>query len=120
MELHSELIHYLDFINKEPALVMAWAAFGVPLLMALLAIPFGFLRKIGIPKTDSAYGFICIILFFCWMIGFLSQMAFLFLGISGLKMLLLWVIMFFVYAVFVTLNYGYIRKWIDKNTKEKT
>lgn len=119
MELSFELIDYLNNINQNPEYVVLWAAFGVPALLAVLAIPFGMLRKIGIQQASSIYAFVAAILLCNWLVGFVSQMAFMILGVPGIKMLLLWLIMFFVYSIFIGMNYVYIKKWVNEVTKNK-
>jgi hypothetical protein len=119
MELSFELIDYLNKINENPEHVVLWAAFGVPALLAALAIPFGMLRKIGVQQAPSVYAFVAAVFLCNWLMGFVSQMAFMILGVPGIKMLLLWLIMFFIYSIFVSLNYAYIKKWVDEVTKNK-
>jgi hypothetical protein len=99
--------------------MVIWATFGVPLFLAALAIPFIILRKIGISKASSMYAFLAAIFVCCWIIGFITQMAFLFSGVPGIKMLLLWILMFVVCSIFVSLNYPHIKKWADNNSKPK-
>jgi len=117
MEFNSELVNYLYKLDQEPALMVAWAAFGVPLFVAILAMPFVFLRKIGMQKAMSVYAFLVAVFIGSWIPGFLTQMAFLFSGVPGFKMLLLWLLLFFVCCIFVSVNYSHINKWVDKNTK---
>lgn len=117
MEFNSELIYFLYKLDQAPELMVAWAAFGVPLFAAILAIPFVFLRRIGIQKAMSTYAFLVAILIGSWIPGFLTQMLFLFSGVPGFKMLLLWILLFFMFCIFVSVNYLNINKWIDKNTK---
>jgi hypothetical protein len=48
-----------------------------------------------------------------WVTGFITQMIFLFSGVSGLRMLLIWMVMFFTYLVFVIANKKMIQKWVE-------
>jgi hypothetical protein len=58
---------------------------------------------------------ITLILAFGWIIGFASQILLFFIGINGLKMLLIYLSMYICIVAFVTFNVKKLKKQIFKN-----
>jgi ABC-type spermidine/putrescine transport system permease subunit II len=111
MELSFEYSEYIKKIDSNPELILLWAGLGVPLLMVILAIPIGILRKIGmhnfIPRINTTlYGSLLL----TWLLGSLVILLFYFLGISGLRLALIWIVLFLGYFLFCLLNGLSLRK----------
>jgi hypothetical protein len=118
MELPFETIKIIKIIYNEPGILVAFAAFH-PFALLVLFIPLWFFKKIGIytPKEElNLFGTsITLILAFGWIIGFASQILLFFIGINGLKMLLIYLSMYICIVAFVTFNVKKLKKQIFKN-----
>ncbi len=120
MELSSEIVQVLQEINREPGVLVAYAAFH-PFAFLLLLIPLWLFKKIGIykPKENlGLFGFCVTVIFFVgWLFGFVSQILLMFMGISGLKMLMIYIAMYLCITVFVLVNAISLQKKFLKETK---
>jgi hypothetical protein len=110
---------WLDRLVSEPALVVAWAAFGVPAVMLLFALPAFILRKICLPLPHSFVRFFYTSSCLVWITGFIVMMILIFSGISGMRMLLVWCLMYCFYFMFCLLYHRPLSKWLDSKTAEK-
>jgi hypothetical protein len=110
---------WLDQLLAGPAIMVAWAAFGVPAVMFMFALPVFILRKIGLPLPDGFVRFFYTSSCLVWLTGFIVMMILLFSGISGLRMLLIWCLMYFFYAVFCFLYHRPLQKWLNSISAEK-
>ena len=119
MELPSEIIDILQKINREPGILVAYASFH-PFAFLLLLIPLWIFKKIGIykPKENlGLFGFSVMIIFFVfWLFGFVSQILLMFMGVSGLKMLLIYLAMYLCITAFVIFNAISLQKKFLKET----
>lgn len=113
MELPSEIISILQNINREPGVLVAFAAFH-PLALFFLSIPLWILKKIGIykPKENlGLFGFSVATIFSVgWLLGFVSQILLVFMGIPGLKMLMIYLSMYLCITAFVAFNAMSLKK----------
>jgi hypothetical protein len=110
-----EILHYFE---AEPAMVVMCAAFGIPLLMFALALPLYIFRKIGLDKTlKPFYSILYIPLAISWIIGFVLMMILLFTGVSGIRMVLIWSLLYLTYLAFGIFNRKAINRWIDDTGK---
>lgn len=99
----------LDYLQNDDfqVVVVAFAAFGVPLFSLLLYLLFRILRiKVG-PVASTSLAALAIGYTF---VGFITQMILLFSGVPALKMALIWLSMIIVYGVFALFNYRMIYK----------
>ena len=121
MEFNSKLIYLISEIDKNPIFMVMWAAFGIFLSFFILLIPIIFLRKIGIQnkRIEDSLAVVTGIIMISWILGFISQMILLFTGVRGLKMLIIWIIMFFTVSAFTIANKKMILKWVHKKSSVK-
>tara|TARA_R110000823_G_scaffold315705_1_gene451128 strand:- start:168928 stop:169281 length:354 start_codon:yes stop_codon:yes gene_type:complete len=98
MEFSFEYFEILKQVNKTPSYTVMWAAFGVPLLIAVFM-----LCTIVIPNKDiklKVNTAIISILGITWILGFITTILFLFTGISGIKLLAIWCTLFVSVSIF--------------------
>jgi len=108
----------LDYLQNDDfqVVVVAFAAFGVPLFSLLLYLLFRIFRiKVG-PVASASLAALAIGYTF---VGFITQMILLFSGVSALKMVLIWLAMIIVYGVFALFNYRMIYKVLPTLNKTK-
>ncbi|OWP74444.1 hypothetical protein [Flavobacterium oreochromis] len=115
MEFNSNIINFLKLISEKPEMMVFGTAFGIPLCIALLSLVGFIFRNIKLQNVFNPFFYffvssMCI----CWIIGFVTQISFLFIGLSGIKMFAVWITMITVYSLFVIVNYGRILKWTEK------
>lgn len=115
MELSSKFFELAHYINREPGVLVAFASFH-PIVLFVLGIPLFVLKKIGLNLGKINFGKfgVCVatIIGIGWILGFASQILLMFMGVSGIKMLLIYLSMYLVLTVFVFSNAGY---FTDKN-----
>ena len=123
MELPFNIIEILRHIEAEPGVLVAFAAFH-PFVLLLLTIPLWIFKKIGIYKpaqTLGLFGF-CVVLIMMvgWLLGFVSQILLMFMGVAGLKMLLIYLSMYLCIAACVVVNArGLMKKFEQDQLKKK-
>jgi len=121
MEFSFKLYDFLQMLEDNPQYMVMWSAFGVPLLMFALALPLYIFRKIGLqeqakPLANLAY----ISLGITWIIGFITMMIMMFTDVSGIRMFLVWSLMFITYLTFTLFNYKILIKGVGNLSKKKT
>lgn len=120
MELNFSFIDLLKVIDEEPIFMVMWAAFGVFFTIFLLMIPMYIFKKLGISAYfETAFGILTGAILISWITGFISQMILLFSDVSGIRMLLIWIIMFVTYLMFCIFNKKTILKWINEHSSVK-
>ncbi len=121
LQYNFKLNPFLTTLEREPVYVFVWATFGMPLFMLICCFPLLIFKQSSYYESlKKVYAMIFIPFTICWIIGFLTQMAFVFLGISGIKMFLIWIIMFLTYFAFGVFNQNAINVWFDnRGYKEK-
>lgn len=123
MELPFNIIEILRHIETEPGVLVAFAAFH-PFVLLLLTIPLWILKKIGIYKpaqTLGLFGFCMVVVIMVgWLMGFVSQILLMFMGIAGLKMLLIYFSMYLCITACVVVNArGLMKKFEQDQLKKK-
>lgn len=123
MELHFNFIDLLRHIHDEPGILVAFAAFH-PFALLLLTIPLWILKKVGLYKpvqTLGIFGFsvVCIMMG-GWLIGFVSQMLMMFMGVPGIKMLLIYIAMYLCITAFVMVNAAGLKKKFEHDQLKKS
>ncbi|WP_312824984.1 hypothetical protein [Epilithonimonas sp.] len=124
MELPFSIIEILRYIEEEPGILIAFAAFHSFALM-LLIIALWILKKIGIYKPIQnlgIFGFSVVLIFTVgWLLGFVSQILLMFMGVSVLKMLMIYISMYLCITAFVIVNATGLQKKFDQyQLKKKT
>lgn len=123
MELPFNLIEILQHIESEPGILVAFAAFHPFALLVVMIIPLWILRKIGLYKpiqTLGLFGFSVVVIFAGgWILGFVSQILLMFMGVSGLKMLLIYLSMYLCITAFVIVNARGLQKKFDQDQLKK-
>ncbi|WP_027382447.1 hypothetical protein [Epilithonimonas caeni] len=122
MELPSEIINIIQNIDAEPGTLVAFAAFH-PFALIVLIVPLWILKKIGLYKPVqnlNVFGFSVVVIFTVgWLLGFVSQILLMFMGVSGLKMLMVYLSMYLCITAFVIVNAAGLRKKFDQNQLKK-
>lgn len=121
MELPFEIIKILKYVEREPGILVAYAAFH-PVALLLLYIPFIVFKKIGLYKpkdTLSKFGFsLTMTILVGWIMGFVSQILLFFMGVSGIKMLLIYLSMYLCIIFYVLFNANGLQKKVyERNPK---
>lgn len=118
MELPFNVIDILSRIQAEPGILVAFAAFH-PFAFLLLAIPLWIIKKMGLytpPENSGMFGFsVVCIMTVGWLFGFASQILLMFMGVSGIKMLLIYIAMYLCITVFVIVNARGLKKKFDQD-----
>ncbi|MDP9955962.1 hypothetical protein J2X97_001599 [Epilithonimonas hungarica] len=122
MELPFNMIDILRNIEAEPGVLVAFAAFH-PFALVILIIPLWILKKIGVYKPIESlgiFGFSMTVIFMVgWLMGFVSQILLMFMGVSGLKMLMVYFSMYLCITAFVIVNAAGLRKKFDQDQLKK-
>ena len=120
MEFSFKLYDFMKDIDSDPQAIVMWAAFGVPLTMLALTFPLFLFRKMGLyPALKPYYRVLYLSLGISWILGFITQMIFFFTAVSGVRMALIWIIMFFVYFTFCSFKRRQLNRWLDALSKTK-
>lgn len=122
MELPFNIIDILRTIEAEPGFLVAFAAFH-PFVIMILAIPLWIFRKMGVYKPAEElgmFGFSVVVIFMVgWLLGFVSQILMMFIGIPGLKMLMIYFAMYLCITAFVIVNAYGMKKWYERDQLKK-
>jgi hypothetical protein len=123
MELPFDIINILESIEHEPGILVAYAAFH-PFAILLLFVPLWIFKKIGFykPKDNlGLFGFsITMIIIIGWLMGFVSQIVLLFMGVSGLKLLFIYLSMYLCIIFYVIFNGISLQKKFLKETNKSS
>lgn len=122
MELPFSFIDIVRHIEAEPGVLVAFAAFH-PFALLVLMIPLWIFKKIGIYKPIQnlgIFGFAVVVIFTVgWLLGFVSQILLMFMGVSGLKMLMVYFSMYLCITAFVIVNAAGLKKIFEKDQLKK-
>lgn len=122
MELPFNIIDILRTIEAEPGFLVAFAAFH-PFVIMILAIPLWIFRKMGVYKPAEElgmFGFSVVVIFMVgWLLGFVSQILMMFMGIPGLKMMMIYFAMYLCITAFVIVNAYGMKKWYERDQLKK-
>ncbi len=112
---------FLDNIIETPILMVAWAAFGVPLVIFLLILLSKLYRQYKISSYIDTVIFSS--LFFTWIVGFILLIFLLFANVSGVKLYFIWITVFVSSLVFSIINNRALVKYLglldEKNPLKK-
>ena len=121
MEFSFKLYEFLQAVETNRHYMVMWAAFGVPLFMLVLTLPFYILRKLGLYNfMKPFYSVIYLSLGISWILGFITLMVLYFAYVSGIRMFLIWILMFLTYFVFCIFNRTMLNQWVDEISKSKS
>lgn len=122
MELPFNIINILRSIESEPGILVAFAAFH-PFVLLLLTIPLWIFKKIGVYKPVQELGIfgfsVVVIMMVGWLMGFVSQILLMFMGVAGLKMLMIYFAMYLCITAFVIVNANGLKKIYEKDQLKK-
>lgn len=122
MELPFNFIDILRHIEAEPGILVAFASFH-PFALLLLVIPLWIFKKLGIYKPVQELGLfgfcVVVVMMVGWLMGFVSQILLMFMGVSGLKMLLIYFSMYLCIIAFVAVNASGLKKKFDVDQLKK-
>lgn len=114
MELPFNSIEIIQNIDREPGLLVAFAAFHPIALLLVLLLPLWILKKTGLYTPRETYGIfgvsVTIIIIIGWIMGFASQILLLFTGVTGLRMLFIYLSMYLCITAFVIFNAKSLQK----------
>lgn len=120
MEFSSDFSAFLINLEDEPALVVIWAALLFPFSLLFILILSSVLKKLQLDKPFEQIGYISTVtILMTWLTGFISQMMLLFIGISGIRMLLIWLVMFITCLFFSIFNYQKLILYLKIKEKEQ-
>ncbi|WP_461533168.1 hypothetical protein [Sinomicrobium sp.] len=109
----SEVYDIVHSIEENPAFMVIWAAFGVPITSFVISIILYQLTKKWTKQNALLTTTIAALIVVVWILGFVTQMILLFMGASGIQMLLIWIVMFLTYLIFTIFNQKSIYKFIS-------
>lgn len=118
MVLNFNLIDIAYLVESNPASMVIWAAFGMPFTVLIVAMLLAALRKAKIRTaftTDTQLLLISLISI-TWIMGFVTQIIMLFIGVSGLRMMIIWIIMVICYFGFLMFNKKMFLKWANSHS----
>lgn len=120
MEFSFNYYDFLQTLDANPDYMVMWAAFGVPVLMFALALPLFILKKIGLQEQSKPFANVAYLsLGITWILGFITMIIMMFTEVSGVRMFLVWSLMFFTYLLFSMFNYKSLMKGVKHiNTKK--
>ena len=106
-------IDLANMIEDNPVSMVIWSAFGVPFAVLLVAMFLKILRTLHIrkPFTTDTQLLLTLLIAITWIIGFITQIVMLFTQVSGLRMMLIWIIMVICYTGFLLFNRRMVLKW---------
>ncbi len=118
MVLNFNIIDLAKLVEEEPVFMVMWSAFGVPLFVLFVAMFLIFLRKLGLRKAfgPNAQVLLASLITITWLMGFITQMIMLFTQVSGLRMLIIWIVMLLCYAGFLLFNKKVVIKWAKSHS----
>nr|WP_294923439.1 hypothetical protein [uncultured Flavobacterium sp.] len=123
MELPFNSIEIIQNIDREPGLLVAFAAFHPIALLLVLLLSFWILKKTGLYTPKENYGIfgvsVTIIILIGWILGFASQILLLFTGVTGLRMLLIYLSMYLCITAFVIFNAKSLQKKFLRDTAKR-
>lgn len=112
MELNSSVLDIIQYIETKPAIVLIWATLGMCILAFVLLIPLAIIKKTGIGKHFvNTFTLVIGVVLLSLIIGFITQLFLFLADVSGLKMLIIWVVMFCTNLIFVFTHQKPILKW---------
>ncbi|WP_136669262.1 hypothetical protein [Flavobacterium sp. H122] len=118
MEFSSSYISVLERLasdREQLILIFTFGAMGVAFVMFILM---ALLKRMGFHQfIVNAVLILSIALLISILVGLVSQLLLMMSGVSGIKMILIWVIMFIVIILYLTYNFSGINKKINKNMK---
>lgn len=123
MEFSFKLYDFIKEIEANRQYIVMWSAFGMPLFILALTLPLYIFRKIGLyPYLKPFYSVLYGSLLITWILGFITMMILFFTEVSGIRMFIVYVLIFISYLFFTIFNYKNLNKVIDdksKSIKEK-
>lgn len=112
MELNSSVLDVIQYVEAKPVVVLIWSTLGMCILVFILLIPLIIIKKSGVGKHfTNIFTLIIGVTLLSLAIGFITQLFLFFADISGLKMLIIWIVMFCTNLIFVFTHQKSILKW---------
>lgn len=123
MELPFSSFEIIQHIDREPGILVAFAAFHPIALLLISLLPLWILKKTEIYTPKETYGIfgvsVTIIIIIGWLMGFASQILLLFTGVTGLRMLMIYFSMYLCITAFVIFNAKSLQKKFLKDMSAK-
>lgn len=112
MELNSSILDLIKYIELKPGVMLIWSTLGVCILIFTFLIPMFIIQKTGVGKHfKNIFTLVIGATLISLVIGFVTQIFFLLAGVSGIKMILIWIVMFCINLIFVFTHQKAILKW---------
>ncbi len=119
MEFSSSYIGILDLVASKRDSLMVAFTFGVMGLTFLVFILMVIVKRIRAHQIIvNLFLLLGSTLFICLFAGLIVFMPFFFMGVSGLKMILIWVIMFFMILIFLMYQFKEVSTKIKKSINQ--
>jgi hypothetical protein len=120
MEFSFKIPEWLVTFVEKPVYIVVWATLGVFFSALILSAIFSLAGKIFSTKIFDKIATVVISTFMItWITGFVSMIIFLFTGLSGIKMLLIWLSAFIGYFIFSIIHYREIERFGKDIGKKK-
>jgi len=116
--LNYSFIDLANMVEDNPVSMVIWAVFGLPFCLFIVGMLLIILRKLKLRKafkTDTMLLFFSLITV-TWLMGAVTQMIMFFPQVSGLRMMLIWIVMVICYSAFLLFNKKMVLKWAKSNS----
>jgi len=118
MEFSFKLYDFIRAIEGNRQYIVMWSAFGMPLLILALTLPLYLFRKIGLDKVFKPFYVVLYgSLLITWILGFVTMMILFFTEVSGIRMFIIYLLIFATYVFFTIFNYKKLNSVVDEKSK---
>lgn len=118
MEFSFRFYEIFKTVEANPMLMVMWAAFGVPLVMLVFAFVSRLYRKLSFQKKLNTIIFLS--LGVSWILGFIIMITLFFAEVSGIKLLIIWLVIYFSLLLFCIIHSTELSKLTTHLLKEKS
>ena len=118
LSFNYSFIDLAKMVEDNPISMVMWSAFGVPFTVFIVSMLLKILRTLHIRKAfkEDTLLLLLSLVTITWIMGFITQMIMIFTQVSGLRMMLIWIIMVLCYTGFLLFNRKMVLKWVKSNS----
>jgi hypothetical protein len=121
MEIGLNFSYWLQNLDANAQMLIFFAAFGIPVIMLLLALFQKLFGWIGLKAIVSkSFSIIYMALTITWLIGFVFSIFLFFAGAPGIKIILILIVIFICMFIFTLTHYPYLNKFMKEYTNSET
>lgn len=116
--INYRFIELAKLTEDNPVFMVFWSAFGVPLVVFVVGMILIVLRKLHLRKAFEIDTMLLLVSLstITWIMGFITQIIMFFTQVSGLRMLIIWIVMLICYTGFLLFNRKMVLKWAKANS----